>query len=108
MSKLVRDKIPQIMEEHGKRAITETIDGVDYATALWNKFREECVELEDAIEEGAEREEILEEIADIITVLEALSRKVFKANIATIIEEKTNERGGFEQGTVLKGFEWID
>jgi predicted house-cleaning noncanonical NTP pyrophosphatase (MazG superfamily) len=95
------------MLENKKQAITENVENTDYAVALWSKFREECIELEEAIEEGAPREEIVDEIADVITVLEALSRNVFKANIATIIEEKLNESGGFEQGVILKGFEWI-
>ena len=108
MTKLVRDNVPEIMERHGKQAIISETSGTDYAVALWEKFREECLELEDAIEEGKTREEILEEMADVVTVLEALARNVFKANLGTITEEKLNDAGGFEKGILLRGFEWID
>lgn len=105
MAKLVRDKIvDQIIKEQSVPHF-HNVEGVEYAMALWDKFREEVIELEEAIDNDKDRDMVLEEIADIITVLEAISRNVFKANIATVIEHKLDVCGGFDTGTILRGVE---
>ena len=106
MSKLVRDKIIQQIRLEGNCPEFEKVEGVDYAVALWAKLREEYSELEEAMSKKMGREVVLEEIADVITVLEALSRNVFQANIATVIEGKINDCGGLDAGYILRGVDY--
>ena len=103
MAKLVRDKIIQQIRLEGNCPEYEQVEGVDYAVALWAKLREEYSELEEAMSKQMGRESILEEMADVITVLEALSRNVFKSNIATIVEHKLQSCGGLDEGYILRG-----
>ena len=101
MGKMIRDKVVGYIEKDNKTPITSKVEGVEYAIALWAKLREEYNELEEAITKQMGREDILEEIADVITVLEAISRNVFNANIASVIELKLDKCGGFEEGIIL-------
>ena len=100
--KLVRDKIINQIEKEGHTPTYHTVEGVDYALALMAKFREESEEFEHALANKHDRDCVLEEIADIITVLEAMARNVFNANIATVIEGKMNDCGGLNNGHILE------
>ena len=103
--KLVRDKIVGQIEREGRTPTYSQVEGVEYAIALMAKYREECAEFEQAIVTKQNRDTILEEIADIITVLCALSRNVFNANIATVVEYKNDKCGLYDKGYILEGVE---
>ena len=102
MSRLVRDKIVAQIEREGGSPVYTQVEGVEYAVALMAKFRKECGEFEQAIATKQDRDFILEEMADIITVLCALSRNVFSANIATVVEYKNDKCGLFDKGYILE------
>lgn len=99
--KLVRDKIPQISEENG--------DGHKF-------YRERLVEWlpQKAIEELSEvfsatgDEHVVEECADVLEVLVTIARNQLWATreeaierIVEFMNEKYEERGGFEEGWVM-------
>src|SRR5580700_4537909 len=66
-NKLVRDRIPEIIEADGHHAFTRTLDGQDYRTALLAKLVEEAREAQ-----SASADELPSELADVREVLQAL------------------------------------
>jgi predicted house-cleaning noncanonical NTP pyrophosphatase (MazG superfamily) len=87
--KLVRDFIPQIIEENGDQAITRILDNEEYLLALKDKLKEE-------VEEYLESED-LDELADIIEVIRALIQfhTASYDELEEIRQKKLDERGGF-------------
>jgi predicted house-cleaning noncanonical NTP pyrophosphatase (MazG superfamily) len=94
-NKLVRDKIPQILDTksvvYEKRTATEE----EYKTELIKKLREELEEFEVAAD--------VEELADIMEVVEALKLFPEYRDVEELRKKKKEERGGFEQRIILKG-----
>ena len=66
-NKLVRDRIPEIIENDHKTCAIRILDNDEYLGCLKSKLLEECHEVMDA-----EGEDIKKEIADVLEVLEAL------------------------------------
>lgn len=94
--KLVRDKIPEIIKEAGKIAITEVISGKLKEEYLEKKLREEVNEyLED---------KNLEELADVMEVLFGLADHLgySEEDLLNKRLEKKLARGGFKEGIILK------
>jgi predicted house-cleaning noncanonical NTP pyrophosphatase (MazG superfamily) len=94
-NKLVRDKIPGIIEKSGRRAITRTLSDDEYVVELKRKLIEETHEF---AESGT-----IEELADILEVVHALASCV--SGDPQALEEarttKCRERGGFERKVFL-------
>ena len=67
--KLVRDKIPQIIEASGKTPITRILDREEYMTCLETKLDEEVCEFHES--------KAMEELADILEVVYAPAVPVF-------------------------------
>lgn len=93
--KLVRDKIPSVIEAAGKIAVTDTIPREDMQAALDRKLQEE-------VKEYLESHSV-EEMADVLEVLHGIA---FHSGIDwNQIEaerlRKNEERGGFEKGIHL-------
>mgnify|MGYP000301383034 FL=1 len=94
--KLVRDRIPEIIEADGKTCVCETLSDEDYISLLDRKLNEELAEYQES--------KSLEELADLLEVI----RAVVKARGWTVEEleqvrtEKATKRGGFEQKILLK------
>ena len=95
-NKLVRDRIPEIIERDGKRCITETLPEEDYIAALDKKIGEELAEYL--------REPCLEEIADLTEVIYAveLARGFTLEELEKVRQSKAEKRGGFEKRIFLK------
>lgn len=94
--KLVRDKIPQVLDAKGIKSVTHRVEGDEYFTRLVAKLREEVEEFaKDANEE---------EIADIMEVLNAviLAKGFSKEKIEEIRKKKLGERGGFSEKIILE------
>lgn len=93
-NKLVRDKIPKIIESNNEIAVTEILNEEDYKKELKNKLIEECNEVIEANDL-----ELLEELADMLEVITALSKTQNKSleDIIKIKEEKRTARGGFDK-----------
>ena len=62
--KLVRDRIPEIIEADGKICICETLSDADYIDLLDQKLNEELVEYQES--------KSLEELADLLEVMQAV------------------------------------
>jgi predicted house-cleaning noncanonical NTP pyrophosphatase (MazG superfamily) len=94
--KLVRDKIPEILENKGIKSVSHVIEGEEYFTRLVAKLREEVEEF------AADRNE--EELADILEVLDTIiEEKGFtKEAIEEIRLKKLAERGGFKNKIILE------
>ena len=99
--KLVRDKIAEfVMKERGEVLNTRVATPEEYLQLLKNKLVEESQE----VLEANTKEELAEELADLLEVIRAISQRegiideLFKKR-----EAKFLERGGFENGIVLIG-----
>lgn len=64
-NKLVRDKIPEIIEKSDKKAITRTLTQEEYLSELDRKLNEECAEYQ--------ADKSLEELADMLEVMYAIA-----------------------------------
>lgn len=96
-NKLVRDKIPEIIRADGKECEIRVAEGKEKYDLLEKKLMEEVNEfLED---------KNLEELADVMEVLFGLAREMeySEEDLIRKRQEKKRERGGFEEGVILKG-----
>ena len=95
-NKLVRDKIPQIIEHSGKQAIIEVVSGKEYLELLNAKLGEE-------LQEYLESESI-EELADLIEVVYAILdyKTVSLQEFELIRKQKVTDRGAFIKRLLLK------
>jgi len=98
-NKLVRDKIPQIIEASGKTSCTRILNVDEYKNELQTKLREEAEEYFQA----KNSQEALEEMADMLEVIRALA-SAHGANweeLEAIRVQKAEARGGFEDRVYL-------
>ena len=95
-NKLVRDKIPQIIESNGEVAEVEILDDERFLNELHKKLFEEA---EEFVEEDSP-----EELADLMEVLYAIARlrNIDLNEVETIRKEKAQKRGAFEKRIFLK------
>ncbi len=98
-SKLVRDKIPQIIKEEGKTPITRTLTDEEYLVELDKKLNEEIAEYQ--------ADKSIEEMADILEVLFAIceARGHTVDELIAIKESKKEARGGFAERIFWSGNE---
>ncbi|MFC7074807.1 hypothetical protein ACFQJ7_15925 [Halovenus rubra] len=94
--KLVRDKIPEIIEANDEDPTTYVADGEEYATRLGEKLTEEVTEYQKSGD--------IEELADILEVVHAIRENsgVSVDELQEIRDEKAEQRGRFEDGIVLE------
>ena len=94
-NKLVRDRIPEIIENSGKKFTTKILDDDQYELELKKKLLEEMEEYQNASNDN----ESLEELADLLELMHALA-KVHGASmeeVEKIRQDKASKRGGFEE-----------
>ena len=98
-NKLVRDKIPDIIEADGKTAKTRILNNADYLQELINKLYEEFEEFkaDNSVEELADIEEVL------LAIAEALDIK--PGELAHKMAEKAVKRGAFKKRIFLESVE---
>lgn len=92
-NKLVRDKIPEIMEAQGSVLDWRYLNDTEYDEALRQKLVEESEE----IEQAPDREETIKELADLFEAIDALCdlHKISNDEIIAIQTKKREEKGGF-------------
>ena len=97
--KLVRDRVPEIIESRGERVETVRLMGEAMLTALREKLVEEAFEAFDA-ESGAE---LVAELADVAQVVKSIGEAIElrEDEIEAERAEKEERRGGFTKGTML-------
>ncbi len=98
LPKLVRDRIPELIEASGRSAVTRTVSEDDLRVALLAKLREETAELT-----AAPPEDLLEELADVLEVVRSLASVlgIRWSDVIGAADRKLDERGGFDRGLVL-------
>lgn len=94
--KLVRDRIPEIIESDGKVCDWETLSNADYLRLLEEKLNEELAEYQQS--------KSLEELADLLEVMQAVlkARGWTWEELEQVRAEKAAKRGGFEKKILLK------
>ncbi|HLD00945.1 MAG TPA: nucleoside triphosphate pyrophosphohydrolase [Candidatus Nanoarchaeia archaeon] len=97
--KLVRDRIPEIIQSKGSIPIFRIASEEEYHQKLKEKLQEE---VEEFLKDESE-----EELADILEVIKALAKlkKVDDKDLELLRKKKAEERGGFEKRIVLEGIE---
>ena len=95
-AKLIRDKIPEIIEQSGKKCIIEVMDNDTYIEYLDQKLNEELAEYQ--------QDKSIEELADLLEVMYAVvtARGYSVAELERIRLEKSEKRGAFEKRLLLK------
>ena len=98
-NKLVRDKIPEIIEADGKKPCCRVLEKEELLPLLRKKLSEEVNEY---LKSGE-----IEELADIAEVLHALSAQSGASweTVEQIRLKKASERGSFEKGILLESVE---
>ncbi|OGY97874.1 MAG: hypothetical protein A2855_02260 [Candidatus Liptonbacteria bacterium RIFCSPHIGHO2_01_FULL_57_28] len=97
--KLVRDKIPAIIEKNGGKYVARVAGEEEFLAKLRDKLKEEVEEFLASSKS--------EEIADIYEVLDALMKamKADKNEVLAIQKQKRQDRGGFEEKIILESSE---
>lgn len=98
-NKLIRDKIPEIIESEGKDYKIETLDEEEYIDSLNAKLQEE---LDEYLESGDAKE-----LADLLEVIYAIMdyKGISREKMESIRMKKKKERGGFEDKLFLR---WVE
>ncbi|WP_174590897.1 nucleoside triphosphate pyrophosphohydrolase [Methanocella conradii] len=96
MSKLVRDKVPDIIRESGREPVVKPISGEGLKKALKDKLVEEAVELKNS-------NDLYDELADVLEVVEALIEQygLDRQKLEEARKEKLHRAGGFKRGYLL-------
>lgn len=99
-NKLVRDKIPQIIKDDNRKPITRVLSDEEYKKALNDKLLEEYNEV---IVAGSSNE-LMEELADMIEVIRAISLAEGREleDVIEISKVKRLKRGAFDDRIFLE------
>ena len=94
-SKLVRDRIPEIIEARGKICIWEELSDSAYLDGLAKKLNEELAEYQES--------KSLEELADLLEVMQAVVKVRGRTweTLEQVRKDKAAQRGGFERTFLL-------
>lgn len=95
-NKLVRDKIPEIIEKSGKKCTVEVMDNETYIKYLDAKLNEELAEYQ--------ADKSIEELADLLEVVYAVTaaRGYSVEELEQVRKRKAEKRGGFVKRLLLK------
>ncbi|MGQ4668584.1 phosphoribosyl-ATP pyrophosphohydrolase [Metabacillus halosaccharovorans] len=98
-NKLVRDRIPEIINKTGKSYQTRTLTNEEYIIKLQEKGFEELKEFVDA----KDKDSSLEELADLLEIIHALAEVQGSSieEVEKIRAKKAEERGGFKEKIYL-------
>jgi predicted house-cleaning noncanonical NTP pyrophosphatase (MazG superfamily) len=94
-NKLVRDKIPDILDQKAVPYEKRIASDEEYKQELIKKLREEIEEFQEAGD--------IEELADVLEVIRALEKLPEYQHVEEIRKKKAEEKGAFEKRIILKG-----
>ena len=94
--KLIRDRIPEIIERSGKKCVVEVLEDDAYLQYLDQKLNEELAEYQES--------KSMEELADLLEVMSAVAaaRGSSLDEVERIRLGKKEKRGGFEKKILLE------
>ncbi len=95
-NKLVRDKIPEIIQNDGKTCRTEILSETDYLKMIDAKLDEELAEYH--------KDQTIEELADLMEVIyaAAVARGYSVDELEKVRQKKVKKRGAFENRILLR------
>ena len=98
-NKLVRDRIPEIIQADGKTCVCDVLSDEDYLRLLDQKLNEELAEYQES--------KSLEELADLFEVMRAVvkARGWTMEKLEQVRADKADRRGGVEKKILLKEVE---
>ena len=98
-NKLVRDKIPQIIQNEGKVVYYSMLDGDNLRKMLKIKLIEESRDVSKAIT----KEEMINELADVSEVIEAIYEAfdITDADVDLVKHKKMQAQGTYKSGAYL-------
>mgnify|MGYP003303924131 CR=1 FL=1 len=98
-NKLVRDRIPEIIEKSGKTAYCRILNNEEYIDELDRKLNEECAEYQ--------ADKSIDELADMLEVMYAIAqaRGCTVEELEQVRAEKAEKRGGFKDRIYLEKVE---
>ncbi|MHC0038807.1 nucleoside triphosphate pyrophosphohydrolase [Pseudoneobacillus sp. C159] len=98
-NKLVRDRIPEVIEATGKKFTTRILNNEEYITELKKKTYEEL----DEYMKTENSEDAIEELADLLELMHALAdyHGASIENVEDVRKEKAQKRGGFKEKIFL-------
>ena len=93
--KLVRDRIPEIIESSGKTCVTEILPDDEYLRMIDTKLDEELAEYH--------KDQNIEELADLMEVIyaAAIARGYTIEQLEKVRAEKVEKRGAFQKKILL-------
>ena len=96
--KLIRDKIPQIIEANKGKCEVRVINKDEFKRELKKKLIEEAKELK-----GAKKSELLKELADVLELIRSIaeSENINYGAIGKKQKQRRKERGGFKKRLFL-------
>ncbi|MGP4082719.1 nucleoside triphosphate pyrophosphohydrolase [Pseudalkalibacillus sp. R45] len=98
-NKLVRDRIPEILENKGLNYNTRLMEADEYKVELREKLKEELNEYLEASDDPSS----IEELADILELIQSLT-KIHNSSIEVleaVRKQKAEKRGGFQERIFL-------
>jgi predicted house-cleaning noncanonical NTP pyrophosphatase (MazG superfamily) len=100
--KLVRDRIPEIIQSNGHCPVTRVLDEGSYRQALLAKLIEEAQEASHAT-----ADDLPGELTDVLEVLRALTATAGMSwpQLVALANDKRNRRGGFGRRIFLEAVE---
>ena len=103
-NKLVRDKIPEIIESNNEIPITRILNDKEYKEELEKKLYEEYQEVI-----GANGMDRIEELADMLEIIIALAKLEDKTldDVVEVAKTKRLKRGGFNKRIYLERVETV-
>ncbi|MBM7095154.1 nucleoside triphosphate pyrophosphohydrolase [Bacillus sp. H-16] len=99
-NKLVRDRIPEVIEQSGKKAVWETLTDKQYLSCAKEKMKEELEEYLAAEND----EEAVEELADLLELIYCLAKQHNSTvdQLEVVRREKAEKRGSFKEKVFLR------
>ena len=98
-NKLVRDRIPEIIEKSGKNFTSRILEDDEYLIEINKKMHEEFAEYE----ETSSNEDAVEELADLLELIYAAANTYGATfeELEKIRVDKAKKRGGFDERIFL-------
>ena len=97
--KLIRDKIPEIIENNNNVCETRILDDVEFEVELRKKLIEESKEVS-----TAPKEELIDELADVLEIIYSLTdvNQLKMEDVEKTRQIKKEKRGGFDKKIFLE------
>jgi len=94
-NKLVWDNVPDLIKEKGKECEVRTLDDDEFELEILKKVEEEA----SALPETGSRQELIDEIADVVTCVEYIKsiKNITELELADALERHARRKGRFEK-----------